>query len=280
MDRFAQGACPPCYNHRVIITSAQNPRVKHVIALRERKQRKRDGLMVVEGFDELSLALDCGVKLKALFYCPALFGAVDADGLQERFRQSQTEMIEVDERVFEKMAYRENPDGWLALAPAPQRTLDDLQLGPHPLLVIVEAVEKPGNLGAILRSADAAGADALILCDPTADIGNPNVIRSSRGTVFSVLVAEATSDETLKWLRARAIRVVAATPEASALFTEVDFRGAVAIAVGAERQGLSHMWRQSADATARIPMAGRVNSLNVASATTLFLFEAVRQRNV
>jgi TrmH family RNA methyltransferase len=263
----------------MIITSSQNPRVKHVIALRERKQRKRDGLMLVEGHDELLLSLECGVKPQTLFFCPALFGEVDSAGLLARVRATGAETIETDQRVFEKMAYRENPDGWLAVVPIPRHALDDLRLGPTPLLIVVEAVEKPGNLGAILRSADAAGADGLILCDPLVDIGNPNVIRSSRGTVFSVPVADATSEESLAWLRAHNIAVIAATPEARVLYTEVDLRGPVAITVGAEREGLSDVWRQNADVKARIPMSGRVNSLNVASATTLFLFEVVRQRS-
>lgn len=262
----------------MIISSPHNPRVKHALALRERKQRKRDGLMVVEGYDEIGLALECGVRPRTLFYCRALFGRVDADALLGRVRKTEAEMVEVEARVFEKMAYRENPDGWLAVVPIPQHTLEDLKLSPVPFLVVVEAVEKPGNLGAILRSADAAGCDAVILCDPTADIGNPNVVRSSRGTVFSMPVAVATSEEALNWSRAQGIRVVAATPDASALYTQVDLRGPAVIAFGTERQGLSDVWRQGADVKARIPMRGRVRSLNVASATALFLFEVLRQR--
>jgi TrmH family RNA methyltransferase len=271
----------------MVITSLLNPRVKHALALRERKQRKRDGLMVVEGRDEISLALDCGVKPKTLFYCPALSQSrealdsksAEAAGLLERARTAEAELIEVDRRVFEKMAYRENPDGWLAIMPIPLRTLADLKLSEKPLLVVVEAVEKPGNLGAILRSADAAGVEAVILCGPAVDVGNPNVIRSSRGTVFSVPVAVDTSEEALKWLRAKGISVVAATPEAESFYTEADLRGPVAVAVGTEREGLSSVWRQGATSKARIPMNGRINSLNVASAATLFLFEAVRQRS-
>ena len=270
----------------MVITSLLNPRVKHALALRERKQRKRDGLMVVEGYDEISLALECAVKPKTLFFCPALIQSRETldskqagtAGLFERVRAVEAELIEVDRRVFEKMAYRENPDGWLAVTPIPLRTLGELQLRENPLLVVVEAVEKPGNLGAILRSADAAGVEAVLLCDRTLDVGNPNVIRSSRGTVFSVPVAAAPSEEALKWLRARGIAVVAATPEADSLYTEANLRGPVAVAVGTEREGLSSVWRQGAITKARIPMSGRINSLNVASATTLFLFEAVRQR--
>jgi TrmH family RNA methyltransferase len=262
----------------MIITSPHNPRVKHVLALRDRKQRQKEGLMVVEGHDELEVALGCGVSPRTLFYSPALFGAVDSQALLARFREQPAEMIEVESRVFKKMAYRENPDGWLALVPIPARKLEDLALGPAPLVAVVEAVEKPGNLGAILRSADAAGCDAVILCDPTVDLGNPNVVRSSRGTVFSVPVAVASSEAALRWLKARGIRVVAASPEAETLYTRVDLRGPVAIAVGAERQGLSDVWRRAADQRACIPMRGRIRSLNVASAAALFLFEAVRQR--
>lgn len=262
----------------MIITSSQNPKVKHAIKLRERRQRKRDGLMLIEGCDELSLATASGVRLQTLFYCPALFGAVDTAALLAHARQAGAELLEVGQLVFEKMAYRENPDGWLGIAPALRGVLADLRLSANPLLIVAESVEKPGNLGAILRSADAAGVDGLILCDPTIDLGNPNVLRSSRGTIFSVPVAEATSAETLAWLRQRGIKVAAASPEAAKPYTEVDLSGPVAIVVGAEREGLSPLWRDQADVKARIPMLGRVNSLNVAMATTLFVYEAVRQR--
>jgi len=187
-------------------------------------------------------------------------------------------LIEVSPAVFEKIAYRENPDGWLAVIPALRRRLDDLSPGANSLLVVAEAIEKPGNLGAILRSADAAGATGLIICDPTTDLANPNVVRSSRGTLFSVRVAEAGGAETIAWLRARGIKLVAATPQANLVYTEADLRGPAAIAVGAEDEGLSRAWLEQADIAVRIPMLGRVNSLNVATAATLLLYEAVRQR--
>ena len=263
----------------MIITSPQNPKVKHAIKLRERRQRKRDGLMLIEGYDELRLATASGIRLQTLFYCPALFGAVDNEALLAHARQAGAELLEVSQSVFEKMAYRENPDGWLGIAPTLRGVLADLRLSANPLLIVAESVEKPGNLGAILRSADAAGVDGLILCDPTIDLGNPNVVRSSRGAIFSVPVAEATSAETLAWLRQRGIKVAAATPEAASSFTEVDLSGPVAIVVGTEHEGLSPLWRDQADVKARIPMLGRVNSLNVVTATTLFIYEAVRQRS-
>ncbi|MBI3244453.1 MAG: RNA methyltransferase [Chloroflexi bacterium] len=262
----------------MLITSLQNPKVKHALKLRERRQRKRDGLMLIEGYDELRLALASNVRLQTLFFCPAFFGAVEEAALLDPARQTEAEMLEVSRDVFEKMAYRENPDGWLGVAPAANNTLADLSLSANPLLVVAEAVEKPGNLGAILRSADAAGVEAVILCDPTVDIGNPNVIRSSRGTVFSVPVVEVTSAEALAWLGERGIKVVAATPEAASPFTEVDFTGPIAIVVGTEREGLSPIWREQVAVKAHIPMLGKVNSLNVATATTLFIYEVLRQR--
>lgn len=263
----------------MFITSIQNPRVKHIIALRERKQRKRDGLMVVDGFDELQLALDSGITPAEVFVCPELFHKQNNSGLTRRLQAAGVEVLETSQPVFEKMAYRENPDGWLAVVPIPKLSLNDLQLGPSPLLIIAEAVEKPGNLGAILRSADAAGADAVILCDPTIDLGNPNVIRSSRGTIFSLKVAEATTTEVLAWTQANNIQVLAATPEATRLYTNLDMRQPTAIVVGTEREGLSAVWRDGSVQGARIPMMGKINSLNVAQAATLFLFEAVRQRS-
>ena len=180
--------------------------------------------------------------------------------------------------VFKKIAYRDNPDGCLAVLPAPRRRLDDLVAGDRPLLVVAEAVEKPGNLGALLRSADAAGATGVIVCDPTTDLNNPNVVRSSRGTLFTVPLAEASTAEALAWLRARQIAIVAATPQAQLIYTEADLRGPLAIAVGAEDDGLTPAWLDQADLTVRIPIFGQVNSLNVATAASLILYEAVRQR--
>jgi TrmH family RNA methyltransferase len=262
----------------VTITSPQNPRVKHAVKLRERRRREREGLMLVEGRDELALALASGVRPQTLFYCPAFFGPASPDEVLGDVQRSGAELIEVSSAVFEKLAYRENPDGWLAILPAPRRRLEDLTLSASPLLLVAEAIEKPGNLGAILRAADAAGVDGLIVCDPTADLGNPNVVRASRGTLFSVPVAEAEGTEALTWLKARAITIVAATPQAELNYTRADLRGPTAIAVGTEDEGLSRRWLENADVSVRLPMRGRVNSLNAATAAALLLYEAVRQR--
>jgi TrmH family RNA methyltransferase len=260
------------------ITSAQNPRVKQIVRLRDKRDRMREWLMVVEGRDELALALDSGASPRAGYYCPALIRDADRDDFLARLSAARAELIEVTEPVFAKMAYRENPDGWLAVFPRPDRTLAGLTLPTAPLLVVVEAVEKPGNLGAILRSADAAGVDAVLVCDPVADVSNPNVIRASRGTIFTVPVVEAPAADALRWLKERGIRLVATTPAAATDYTAADLRGAVAVAVGAEDMGLSAAWLDAAETRVRIPMHGRVNSLNVATAAALVIYEAVRQR--
>ncbi len=261
-----------------MITSPHNPKVKHAIKLRERRQRESDGLMLVEGHDELALAVESGLRPRSLFYCPELFATQQPALLLERLRRASVEFIEVDRRVFEKLAYRENPDGWLAVVPMVRHELADLAPGPAPFFIVAEALEKPGNLGAILRSADAAGVDGLILCDPIIDLGNPNVVRPSRGTLFSVPLARASSEEALLWLRQQHVAVVAASPDATLLYTEADLRGPVAITVGAESTGLSPLWRAGAHVCVRIPMMGRVNSLNVATSASLLLYEVVRQR--
>ncbi|MCC7358164.1 MAG: RNA methyltransferase [Anaerolineales bacterium] len=260
------------------ITSLQNPRVKAVVRLRDRRHRDREGQMLVEGHDELRLALAGGVRPLTLFHCPAFTRAADAE-LLTRVAALGAEIVEVAPPVFEKMAYRDNPDGWLAVAPVVGHTLDGLRLGDRPLLLAVEAVEKPGNLGALLRTADAAGVTAVIVCDPATDAHNPNVVRSSRGTLFTVPVVAASTADTLTWLRAHGIAIVAATPAAARDYTAADLSGPVAIAVGAEDTGLTAAWLGQADLAVRIPMVGQVNSLNVSAAAALLVYEAVRQRS-
>jgi TrmH family RNA methyltransferase len=189
-----------------------------------------------------------------------------------------TETISVTRAVFEKISYRDNPDGWLGVFPIPKRTLQDIKLSASPLVIVAEAVEKPGNLGAILRTADAAHADALLVCDPRVDLWNPNVIRASRGAVFTVPTVEVESKDALTWLRSQKMRVLAATPAAEALYTDVDMKSPIAIAVGTEDKGLSNFWMDQAELQVKIPMLGKVNSLNVSIATALITYEAVRQR--
>jgi len=254
------------------ITSLQNPRIKHLVKLREdKKQRQHDGLMLVEGWDEINLALSAGYKPQTIFTAPEL--------ASRQINLPSAESITVNRAVFEKIAYRENPDGWLGVFPIPRVTLNNLKLRAAPLLIAAESIEKPGNLGAILRTADAAGVDALLVCDPRVDIYNPNVIRASRGALFSVQTVETSNEDALRFLRQRGIRVAAATPQAEAEFTRQDLRGPLAVAVGTEDEGLTDFWLSRAEVKIKIPMTGKVNSLNVSIATALIVYEAVRQRN-
>ncbi len=263
------------YNKRdyMHITSLQNERVKQWVRLRDdRRQRQRDSLMLVEGWDEIALALASGCVPQTFIVCPELAShTVPMDGV---------ETISVTRPVFEKISYRDNPDGFLAILPIPQRSLQDLRMGERPLLIIAESIEKPGNLGAILRTADAAGVDGVIVCDPRTDLYGPNVVRASRGTIFSVQVAQAANDETYAFLQARGVRVLAATPAATAVYTAENLQAPTAIAVGTEDKGLTSFWLDHAEARVLIPMLGKVNSLNVSIATALIVYEAVRQRSV
>jgi len=226
--------------------------------------------MLVEGFDEISLALSAGHFPRTLLSAPDLVSR-QIDGVN-------AETLSVNRVVFEKMSYRDNPDGWLAVFPIPHISLDDLKLSESPLLIITESIEKPGNLGAILRTADAARVDAVIVCDPRVDVYNPNVVRASRGAIFTVPVVETNSAQVLLFLNRRDIRVLAATPSAEEEYTHQDLRGPLAVAVGTEDEGLSDFWLSQADVKVKIPMLGKVNSLNVSVSTALIVYEAVRQR--
>jgi TrmH family RNA methyltransferase len=256
------------------ITSLQNPRVKHIVRLRdEKRQRRADGLMLVEGYDEILLALSAGHQPRTLLSAPELVSR------QIDVAQAEMERLTVNRAVFEKMSYRENPDGWLGVFPIPDVSLEDLVLGDSPLVIVAESVEKPGNLGAILRTADAAHVDALLVCSPRVDLWNPNVVRASRGAVFSVPVVECENASAFEWLKAREIRILAATPAADTVYSAIDLCQSVALAVGTEDEGLTDFWMSNADVKVRIPMNGRVNSLNVSVSTALIVYEAVRQRN-
>ena len=253
------------------ITSLQNPHVKYIAKLRDdKKQRQRDGLMLVEGWDEINLALGSGYQPKMLLTAPEL--------ASRQIETSRTEITTVNRAVFEKISYRENPDGWLAIFPIPKVSLDALKLNDPPLLIIAESIGKPGNLGAIFRTADAAGVNALLVCDPRVDLFNPNVVRASRGTLFTVPSVEASNESVLAFLRKNRIKIVAATPQAETDYTRQDLRGPLAVAVGTEDEGLTDFWLRQADVKAKIPMVGNVNSLNVSIATALIVYEAMRQR--
>jgi TrmH family RNA methyltransferase len=259
------------------ITSPANPRVKHLVALRRRRIRDEANVTLVEGLEELGLALTAGVRPEAVFYCPE-FGRAGRPPLLGQAAERGADVIQVSREVFSKIAYRESPDGWLAVVPAVRSDLDALRVGASPLVLICQGVEKPGNLGAILRTADAAGVAAVIATDPVTDWGNPNVIRASKGTVFSVPVAADTSARVLAWLSEHEIKLVATSPDAEVLLTGADLTPATAIAVGSEKDGLSADWLAFADVKVRIPMFGLANSLNVATSAAIACYEAIRQR--
>lgn len=259
------------------ITSPANPRVKQLVALRRRRPRDEAGVTLVEGRAEIGLALAAGVRPRSLYYCPALTGPQGSD-LPERARDLGADVIQVSRPVFEKASYREGPDGWLAVVPAVDTSLSHLDPGSRPLILACAGLEKPGNLGAILRTADAAGIAAVIAADPVTDWGNPNVVRASKGTLFSVPVAAAPSTEVLAWIAGRGLQVVAATPDAAVPVDDADFAGPTVIAVGAEQAGLPADWLERADVCVRIPMFGRADSLNVSISAAIITYEAVRQR--
>ena len=253
------------------INSLQNPRIKHIVRLHDdKRQRQKDGLMLVEGFDEIQLALSAGYKPQTVLTAPEL--------VSRQIDELNVESITVNRAVFEKISYRQNPDGWLAIFPIPSISLDDLKLGPSPLIIVAESIEKPGNLGAILRTADAAEVDALLVCDPRVDAYSPNVVRASRGTIFTVPLIETNSAQAAVFLQRNGIRILAATPSAEDGYTRQNLRGPLAIAVGTEDEGLSDFWLSQADVRVRIPMMGKVNSLNVSVSTALIIYEAIRQR--
>ena len=263
----------------LVITSPSNPRLKQLAGLRRRRHREETGLTLLEGYDELSLALDAGLRPRTLLHCPELMlDAASQSTLVRDLARDGVETLRLSRAAFEKVAYREGADGFLAVVRTIDRAPGDLLLPEDPLLLVAEGVEKPGNLGAMLRTADAAGVDAVVAAAPVTDWGNPNVVRSSKGTVFSVPVAAASTPDTLQWLARAGTRLVAATPDSDVLHTDVDLTGSVAVAVGTEKQGLTDHVLDAADVRVRIPMVGKANSLNVATSAAIILYEAVRQR--
>ena len=264
---------------RTELTSPANPKIKHVVKLRTCSVREETGEMIVEGFRECRRALDNGYRPHAIFHCPELYLKNENEPqLVADAERAGADVFICSKAAFVKMAYKERPDGLLMTGPHVAKRLADLKLPPNALVIVTESIEKPGNLGTILRSADAARVAAVIVCDRTTDIHNPNVVRASTGTMFSVPVVEASSDEALAWLKARGVKILAATPHAETLHFAGDLTGAGAIALGAEQYGLTAKWMDGAELRVRIPMLGLADSLNVSAAATILVYEAVRQR--
>lgn len=271
------------------ITSAQNPKIKNLLQLQEKsKARREQGLFVVEGRRELEHCIEAGYTVRTLFVCPEITGAgpslLSGRGWPEICDTTPSSVgplvIEIPEQLYRKVAYRESTEGILAEVEYKSLTLEDLELPENPLVMVLEAVEKPGNLGAVLRSADAAGADAVIICDPLTDLYNPNLIRASVGAVFTVPTVACTSADAIAFLQARGIQILTAQLQDSSLYYDVDMRRGTALVMGTEATGLTGQWREAASAHIRIPMLGRLDSLNVSVSAAILLFEAVRQRQL
>jgi RNA methyltransferase, TrmH family len=263
---------------RPLLTSSANPRVAATAALRDRRARDRAGLTVIDGAREVRRALESGVEVVEAFVCEPLLAGPDARAALDRLGSRAIPLHAVNERVFAKLAFGERAEGIVAVIRIPALELDRLELPPDPLVLVVEAVEKPGNLGAILRSADGSGVDAVIAASPRTDLFNPNVIRASAGTAFSVPLAAATSEKVLAWLRGHGMRVVAARVGAAHAYTDADLTGPLAIALGAETEGLSAVWAGPDVEAVSLPMLGIADSLNVSVTAAVLAYEARRQR--
>lgn len=260
------------------ITSAQNPKIKTLLELQEKsKARRREGLFVVEGRRELMHCMEAGYRPYAIFFCPEIIS--DADLAEICSEAGQCNFFEIPRHLYDKIAYRGGTEGVIAEMKCRELDLKSLKIKDNPLIVVLESVEKPGNLGAVLRSADASGVDAVIVCDPLTDMYNPNLIRSSIGAIFTVPTAVATSEETIEWLKDNNIKIYTAQLQDSHWYYDTDMKGGTAIVMGTEATGLTDIWRKAADAHIKIPMLGRLDSLNVSVSAAILMFEAVRQRN-
>jgi TrmH family RNA methyltransferase len=214
------------------ISSLQNPRIKQLVTLRDRRPRDEAGVFLIEGYREVRRALEKKVAVRELYFSPEWFLGENEPALLARAKTAGAQLFELTKEAFAKVAYRERPDGLLAVAPQWKRALGDLVLTASPLLLVVEAIEKPGNLGTILRGADAAGCDGVIVCDPVTDIFNPNVVRASTGVLFSVPLFVEESARVLAWLREKKIRMVVTTPTAEKIYSDTDLHGPLAIVMG------------------------------------------------
>ena len=258
------------------ITSAQNPKIKRLLQLQQKSsERRKAGLFVVEGIREVERCVEKGYEIDTIFY----LNKPMAENISEIIEKNKgIKLFEVSPTIYEKIAYRGSTEGVIAEVKTKEKTLNDLNLSENPLIVVLESVEKPGNLGAILRSADAAGADALIVCDPLTDLYNPNLIRNSTGAIFSVPCVACTSEECIKFLKENNIQILTAQLQDSELYYDTDMKRGTAIVMGTEATGLTDIWRKAADAHIRIPMLGITDSLNVSVSAAILLYEAVRQR--
>jgi len=261
------------------ISSRQNPHSKQILKLRDRRDRDRSGLFLIEGFREASRAITHDVKIEKFFFSKELFLGTHETELLHQVLQQGVPLFQMSAPLFRAISYRDRPDGLLAIAHKMNRSLNEISLPQNALMIIAESIEKPGNLGTIIRSADAAGADLVIVANRCTDIYNPNVVRASVGTLFTLPIIETSNEEAYNFCIQHKISLCAATPEAKMRYTNANMTQGIGIVVGTEQLGLSSFWKEQCQSHVSIPMAGIADSLNVATATTLLLFEAVRQRH-
>jgi RNA methyltransferase, TrmH family len=260
------------------LASPSNPRIKAAAALRDRRERDATGLTLVDGARELRRAVESGIEVVEAFVYEPLLAGEDARAALGALRSRGIALTTTTESAFAKLAFGDRAEGLVAVVRVPSLALDDLRLPAEPLIVVIEGVEKPGNIGAVLRSADGAGFDAVIAASPRTDLANPNVIRASAGTIFAVPMAAALTEDVLAWLREHGIRILAARVGGGRAYTEADLTGSVAIVVGSEAEGLTDAWLSPDIEAIHLPMLGVADSLNVSVSAAVLVYEARRQR--
>jgi len=262
------------------ITSIHNPRIKALAKLKKRSERDEQGVFLIEGYRPITRALAAGFTFNELYFCPEWFPGENERKVLDDARKSDVKLVRIGKEPFTKITYSERPDGLLAVGKQWQTKLSDLKLSENPFIIVIESVEKPGNLGAILRSADATGAEVVIVCAAVTDIFNPNVVYASTGVMFTTPTVVTDNKSALDFLRENKIKSLAATPTAKDLYTSVDLTQPIAIVMGSEQLGLSDLWLENCDLSVRLPMAGVADSLNVSAATVAIAYEVVRQRGL
>ncbi len=266
------------------ITSSKNEKIKKIIKLKDKNKRDKYFLFLIEGYREILRAIEANVEIESLFICPSLFLKNNENKLIEKISSNKIPIYECLQDIFRKISYRDRPDGLLAIAKQFNNDFDNLKTiiknKKNPFLIVLEAIEKPGNLGTILRTADAAGVDAVIVANPITDIFNPNVVRSSIGTLFTVPIFVTESKKILNFIKENKIAIISTTPTSKTIYTDINLNKPIAIVFGTEQLGLSRIWMENSDTLIKIPMLGKADSLNVAAAATILLYETVRQRKL
>lgn len=260
------------------IKSPANPSLKFASKLHKRRERDRHGLTIVEGLTEIATALSASLRFREAYYCPDIISTSEQEMLLDRLKKSCS-VRSVSRKGFEKITYRSGTGGIAAVVEKPSASLAELPEVANPLYLVAGSIEKPGNLGAMLRSVDGAGGTGMIVSDRRTDLFNPNVIRASLGTVFSVLTAAASGEQTIEFLKKRGIKIIITSPDSDLSYTDSDLAGPAAAVIGSESRGLPRFWFEHADHAVRIPMLGKADSLNASVSAALLLYEAVRQRS-